>query len=277
MMYGYGNMISPSNRLFSGGGGGTSYILDTYGSAKVAYSLHQLSSTATLSCRVRRSSDNAEQDIGFVAGDLDTTSLLSFVGVGDGFVVKMYDQSGNGNDASQSAGGTQRYIVQSGVLTVYGVNGKASTLRQSQYSSLDLTTPFTQTSEHTTIAVFDHIGTTESVGVSGSSTPYPLFIFTNESVRYYDTSLLNFGTTTTGEKIVSSYRKSDSTVRMYNNGSQFGSDLTGSTISGSNYTKLWDRANNANQYASTTILWESDLSANINDINTEINNYYGIY
>jgi len=275
-MYGYSFNFN-HGVLSSGGGGGASYLLDTYGSAKVAFALHQLSSTATLSCRVRRSSDNAEQDIGFVGGELDTTSLLSFVGANDGLVVKMYDQSGNANDVTQTTGSSQRYIVQSGVLTVYGVNGKASTLRQNQFSGLDLTTPFSQTSEHTTIAVFDHIGTTESLGISGNTTPYPLFIFTNESIRYYDTSLLNFGTTTTGEKIVSSYRKSDSTVRMYNNGSQFGSDLTGSTLSTTNYTQIWNRANNANQYASTTILWESDLSANINDINTQINNYYGIY
>jgi hypothetical protein len=275
-MYGYGNMVSPSNRLFSGGGG-TSYILDTYGSAKVAYSLHQLSSTATLSCRVRRSSDNAEQDIGFVAGDLDTISLLSFVGAGDGFVVKMYDQSGNANDAFQATGTYQRYIVQSGVLTVYGVNGKPSTLRQTQYSALNLTTNFSQTSEHTTLMVVDHVGTTESHGIAGAGLPYPIQISTAEAIRFYDTALLNFGTVSNGEKIVSSYRKSDNTVRMYQDGSQFGSDLTGSTLSGTNYSKLWDRANNANQYASTTILWESDLSSNINDINTQINDYYGIY
>jgi hypothetical protein len=277
-MYGYGIGFSPNNRLSSNGGGGAySYILDTYGSAKVAYSLHQLSSTATLSCRVRRSIDNAEQDIGFVSGDLDTTSLLSFVGAGNGFVVKMYDQSGNSNDASQTVGIYQRYIVQSGVLTVYGVNGKPSTLRQSIYSGLNIATPFAQTSEHTTITVFDHIGTTESLGVSGASTPYPLFIFTDESLRYYDTALLNFGTVGLGEKIMSSYRRLDSKVRMYDNGSQFGSDLTGGTLSGSNYAKIWDRANNSNQYASTTILWEHDLSADINDINTQINDYYEIY
>jgi hypothetical protein len=265
-------LINPYILQSSGG-----YILDTYGSAKVAYSLHQLSSTATNACRVRRSSDNAEQDIGFVAGDLDTTSLLSFVGANDGFVTTMYDQSGNANDATQTNGADQRQIVSSGSLITYGVNGKVSTLRTTQYSKLNLTTSFAQTAEHTTVAVFDHIGTTESVGVSGNSTPYPLFIFTDESVRYYDTALLNYGTTTTGEKIAASYRKSSNDIDIYLNNSKFGTTKTGSTLSGSNYVFLWDRANNANQYASTTILWESDLSANINDINTEINNYYGIY
>ena len=59
----------------------TPLLLDTYGGSAVAYSLRKLSSTYSGSAiRVRRSSDNAEQDIGFVDGDLDTQSLLDFVG-----------------------------------------------------------------------------------------------------------------------------------------------------------------------------------------------------
>jgi hypothetical protein len=59
----------------------TPLLLDTYGGSAVAYSLRKLSSTYSGSAiRVRRSSDNAEQDINFVGGDLDTQSLLDFVG-----------------------------------------------------------------------------------------------------------------------------------------------------------------------------------------------------
>lgn len=56
-------------------------LLDTYTGAAVAYSLRQLRTAYTgPAIRVRRSSDNAEQDINFVNGDLDTQSLLDFVG-----------------------------------------------------------------------------------------------------------------------------------------------------------------------------------------------------
>lgn len=49
--------------------------------------------------RVKRSSDSTEKDILSIPdGSLDTTSLLSFVGVGDGTVTIVYDQSGNNND-----------------------------------------------------------------------------------------------------------------------------------------------------------------------------------
>lgn len=58
-----------------------SLLLDTYPNASVAYSLRKLRSAYTDSAiRVRRSVDNAEQDIAFVGNDLDTTSMLDFVG-----------------------------------------------------------------------------------------------------------------------------------------------------------------------------------------------------
>ena len=92
-----------------------SYLLDSY-SSEGGYSMRKISSTATNCIRVRRSSDNAEQDIGFVGDDLDTTSLLSFVGANDGFVTTWYDQSGNTRDAVNATANTQPRIVNSGVL-----------------------------------------------------------------------------------------------------------------------------------------------------------------
>jgi hypothetical protein len=56
-------------------------LLDLFPNAAVAYSLRKLRTAYTGSAiRVRRSSDNTEQDINFVGGDLDTQSLLDFVG-----------------------------------------------------------------------------------------------------------------------------------------------------------------------------------------------------
>ncbi len=94
---------------------GSSYLLDTY-SAEGGYSMRKISSTATNCIRVRRSDNNAEQDIGFVGDELDTTSLLSFVGANDGFVTTWYDQSGNSRDAINFTATTQPRIVNSGVL-----------------------------------------------------------------------------------------------------------------------------------------------------------------
>ena len=91
------------------------YLLERF-PATVAYSLRKLRSGQTIAIRVRRSSDNAEQDIGFVGNELDTASLLSFVGANNGFVTTWYDQSGNGYNATQTIQANQPQIVSSGVV-----------------------------------------------------------------------------------------------------------------------------------------------------------------
>ena len=102
-----------------------SFLLDTYTGAEAGYSLRKISNTATNSLRVRRSSDNAETDIGFAAdGNLNNSALLSFVGTGatdNGYVTTWYDQSGNSRHATQTSATAQPQIVSAGnIITVNG-------------------------------------------------------------------------------------------------------------------------------------------------------------
>jgi hypothetical protein len=103
---------------------GRSGLLADYPGAAAAYSLRLLDTNYTGSAiRVRRASDNAEQDIGFDSnGDLDTTALATFCSGTDGFVKVWYCQSGNGNDAEQTTTGDQPKIYDSstGVVTENG-------------------------------------------------------------------------------------------------------------------------------------------------------------
>jgi hypothetical protein len=95
----------------------TELFLDLYPSATLAVSLRKLRLNYSGSCiRVRRSSDNTEQDIGFVNNYLDTASMKTFVGANNGFVVTWYDQSGSGNNATQATAVTQPKIITSGVV-----------------------------------------------------------------------------------------------------------------------------------------------------------------
>jgi len=86
--------------------------------AASAYSLRKLSSSYTGNAiQVRRSSDNTNAEIGFTSsGDLDTASLKTFVGVGNGFVTIWYDQSGNNRDLTQTNTNRQPSIVSNGTL-----------------------------------------------------------------------------------------------------------------------------------------------------------------
>ncbi|MDY0170920.1 MAG: PEP-CTERM sorting domain-containing protein [Thermoguttaceae bacterium] len=91
-------------------------ILDVVPGAEAAYSLRQLTSTYTgPAIQVRVGTDT--QDIGFVNGQLDTGSLLSFAGSGTAFVTTWYDQTGNGQHVTRTSG-TYPQIVSSGQLVV---------------------------------------------------------------------------------------------------------------------------------------------------------------
>jgi hypothetical protein len=98
-------------------------LLDTYSQATAAYSLRKLSTSyAGSAIRVRRSSDNTEQDIGFANNVLNTSTLLTFCGTGNGFVTTWYDQSGNTRHFSQTTALSQPMIVSSGAVEL--VNNK---------------------------------------------------------------------------------------------------------------------------------------------------------
>lgn len=93
--------------------------------ALCAVSIRRLRDGYSGACmRVRRSSDNAEQDIGFSGNYCDESAITSFVGSANGFVVKWYDQSGNGNDAGavsfSNPTNFQPRVVTSGTLMTRG-------------------------------------------------------------------------------------------------------------------------------------------------------------
>jgi hypothetical protein len=111
------------NRTLSLCSDSNKYVLDLISvRAAAAYGLRRLYASWTGSAiRVRRSSDDAEADIGFTAnGDLNTTALLAFCGSGDGFVTTWYDQSVNGHHATQTTAANQPQIVSNGAIITEG-------------------------------------------------------------------------------------------------------------------------------------------------------------
>lgn len=99
-------------------------LLDAFPNAAFAYSLRKLRSAYNgPAVRVRRGSDNVEQDILFTnEGVIDEVALLRFIGSSSGFVVTWYDQSGSGrNSPTQGTAANQPTIVASG-----GILGRRS-------------------------------------------------------------------------------------------------------------------------------------------------------
>ena len=107
----------------------TSGFLYDYGSATggtdaaAAYSVRQLSNKALLCMRVRRDSDDVEQNFGFdTNGDLDSTGIAAFCGTANGYVTRWWDQSTNGVHADQATDASQPQIYDG--TAVITENGK---------------------------------------------------------------------------------------------------------------------------------------------------------
>ena len=76
--------------------------------------------------RVQRSSDGTQFDIGFASDrQLDATALLLFAGSGNAFIVKWYDQSGNGHDLTQPAANNAQ-VVGNGAAVVFGPSNRSA-------------------------------------------------------------------------------------------------------------------------------------------------------
>jgi len=75
-----------------------------------------------------RRTDNTQR--AFTPTEIIDGTLLAWVGGGNGFVVTLYDQSGNGNNRTMSVASEQFYLVIAGVLQVDS-NGKPKMVTQS--------------------------------------------------------------------------------------------------------------------------------------------------
>ena len=271
-------------------------VLDTYPSALEAYSVRLLRTAyAGNAIRVRRSSDNSEQNIGFVNGYLDTASLLTFVGAGNGFITTWYDQSGNSRNITQTTAGNQPRIVTSGVLL--SSNGKATVSFGT--ASDDWWLNMNGLGSQSTISLFATWTITDGPtngGVYGPSTNnvgVGLEIIqagpTNQTlVRINGTQRITGATTaarlwTSATQTVSSLLgNSTSVTALKNNASvTMANSSAMPTLNSGEPTSLgryYDAVSyNMNGNIQEWIVWTSDQTSNSSAINTNINSYYGTY
>ena len=265
-------------------GGGSSLLLDTYQNAAIAYSLRKLSSTFSGDpIRVRRSNDNAEQDIPFDGnGDLDTTNLLAFVGSNDGFITKWYDQSGNSNDAYRTTATLQAQIVSSGTVETDSVNNKPTSVWSAD--TYTLTNTLTTTMEYYLITVLrrsTNLLEMNTLGRGTSNAPRILSWASNGSGNFYRSAMrveVNFGSSSSvGTFILETYRESDGGMFLFRDQVQQGGHPTTSQAGGS-LDKL-DRWGQRSTVTTTgeyqeIIYWPNDMFNNKADIYTDLNTYY---
>jgi hypothetical protein len=279
-------MILASHGIISSSGTGVPLLLDTYSGAIGAYSLRKIKSTYSgYAIRVRRSSDNNSQDISFdSSGNLDTTSLTSFVGANSGFVSIWYDQSENGHNLIQNTAANQARIVLNGVIET--LNGKPALVSRFN-SSNNAHYNVTYNSSITSPSTIFHVGS----NVGSAASTY-LFDSISSSTRIYSTSynttwiriggssefaLTGYTQNITTQRIINAiYNGSNSKISI-NNGAYTTGNTGTSGASGLTLGASYLNALHANAYYQEHIVYPSNQESNVNNIDTNINSYYSIY
>ena len=278
-MYGYGYRYNSGLVVSAGGGGGGSFLLDTYPNAKVGYSLRQLSASATNCVRVRRSSDNAELDIGFASGVVDSASILSFASGNVAVVTKWYDQSINGNDASIPTAVYQPTIASGGVIKVSAYNGQPAIFFDGANDRLHLLNGITTTQEYYQSAVFDRpIINKYSITLGNHSTQIPTPFLWHTLNRIYSAMpsfvLHDTGYTQTGDFLVTTLRDTSNDIKFWINGVQ---GTTGNLAGvGDTLNSIQSQGFHNGAYQEL-IYWGETQEANQTDIESDTNNFYSIY
>lgn len=273
-------------------------FLDSFPNAVAAYSLRKLKSSYSGSAiKVRRSSDNTTQDIGFTAnGDLDTATMKIFVGANNGFIDTWYDQSGNGRNATQATAANQPRIMLSGVIDRLNnkptIKWSANTLRLSSYK---FAVPSTNWMLINVASINNISGNNNNVLGTDGNGYRTNGIYLQTNVLQVNTTGANFGTSagslsnSTQFFISHQYFSTDSAQTYVNNtnGTKISMLMSGNKFTSGDQSVYWIGAYRSSNAFNTTIsllgniqehiIYQSDQTNNISGIKNNINNFYKIW
>lgn len=255
-----------------------SYLLDLYPGADAAFSLRKLSSTYTGDViRVRRTSDNLEQDIGFVNNVLDTLSLSAFCNGTQGWVTTWYDQSGNNRHVYNFTGSQQPLIFVNASVT--SLNGKPSLefinnsayLKANPFSGGIVDSQFIVVRANVINCIISDGNTTNNISVWTTNNPGDLRVFAGNidiASGIFPLNQQHLLTAITNGP--NSLIKVDNNEVTKNIGSNVRNGLTLGAHGGLQFNRLQG-------YFQEYINYPMDMTADRLDIQNEINTYYGIY
>ncbi|RYY90691.1 MAG: HYR domain-containing protein [Chitinophagaceae bacterium] len=164
--------------------------------------------------RLRRAMDNAQQDFGFVNGDLDLSAIRAFVGLGACYVVTLYDQSGRGNHLEQSIPQRQPLFVAS------GINGKPA-IRVGASPGTYLTSPVVLNAPYTALYLARQNGPARGRMLSSVYNNWLLgWHGGKKKMAYFDGVVNMTGAPADNGIYLYAATRSGSTTRVFENGSQ---------------------------------------------------------
>jgi hypothetical protein len=260
--------------------------------------------------RVRRASDNTEQDIGFDGnGDLDTSALTSFCTGTNCFIRTWYDQSGQGNNFTQTTTASQPKIYDSstGVLKrnlVPAPDFDGSDDSMTQAVNLGIhknvgyahiyTVHASDTSTTQTVyfaATGDNANAKSRINVAklntnkangggrrldaDSSASVTSTGNLNNSTQYLHTAEFDFATSDLRQYINGSV--DGSTTSFQTDGNTSNTDSSNSTGAAITLGSLGGTANRFDGGIQALIIYSADKSANRAAITSALNNYFNVY
>ena len=254
----------------------STYLLDTYPGANIAYSIRRLNSAYTGSAfQAQRVSDSAVQDIGFIGENLDTAALTTFAAGGDTRVKIWYDQSGNGRNLTgyPNAATIPSITNTSGVIET-NANGNIA-LKFGVNKALTLTFPsaVAQPTHYFTVNE-NTIPSRDRHMVDGAGVNRQLIGYTweNENQVLFAGAILNGGIISTNTIILESLFNGVNSKLAWNN-------LPGVTGNAGNNSLQPLYLGTGSWFGSITefIQYASNQTANSVGIKTNQNTYYSVY
>lgn len=258
-------------------------LFSEYPEAAYYYSVRKLNSNYSgYAIRVRRSSDNTEMDIGFSGENLNVSQLASFCTGTDGLVSIWYDQSSNANHLVQAVSSNQMQIVDNGSVIVDANNNPRAIISSisPHYSSLSTMSFGPKMHVFSTVETLSHIYATTHrlVTFNSSNNEYILWSQQSSTFNYPNVYSANerlnkaaFAPATLGEawsdlnsglNVFSSSFNYTLPPHYYNKTLQWGWPSPGSGIGPYPLQEL--------------IIYNTDQVSNVEGIETNMMNYYGV-
>ena len=285
-------------------------LLDLVPNAQVAYDFRLLRGAHynNAMIRLRRSSDSAEVDVFIdssyiislnsnITSRTSGTTLATWVGSNNAFLVTHYDQSGNSYNYTQTDPTKQAQFISSGTIITGPTTGKPSLLFDGTNDSYDINSTyaintstafanailarptsggpqyqcvFSQKSNSQTFVNFFSNQATYNDFEIGSQSAFAISRYSGapfDAIRLINVNYNGSGATTATNYAVAinnvtATRSSGGAIGASNNTSKIGSDNNTSYFKG---------------YFSLVVSWNVDQSANQSIINGNINAYYGVY
>jgi hypothetical protein len=258
-------------------------LLDDYPNAAAAYSLRKLRSAYTGSAIEVRNDSGVHLDIGFVDVELDTETLLTHCGSGNGTVSKWYDQSGNARNATQATAINQPQIVSSGSVILE--NGKPA-LDFDRFQRCDVPSISINFDNLSIIGVLKSDNSGTNGFAFANPDPDRLYMgYTAGGILYfgYDDSAVKFnlGTATTNEQLIELYAGTNANAYINTIAStqitSATTSITTTDLSIGSYIRNPVINNYYDGRIKEIILYTSDQSSNRTGIENNINDFYSIY